>query len=59
MTGALAAGLSFAALTCLMLGRWWQSLMVKPGALRKEFYALRLNRPAVAAWRLPSLRWRH
>ncbi len=43
MTGSLAAGLSFAALTCLMLGRWWQSLLVKPGALRKEFYALRLN----------------
>jgi hypothetical protein len=43
MTGSLAAGLSFAALTCLMLGRWWQSQMVKPGALRKEFYALRLN----------------
>jgi uncharacterized protein YybS (DUF2232 family) len=44
MTGSLAAGLSFAALTCLMLGRWWQSLLVKPGALRQEFYALRLNR---------------
>lgn len=44
MTGSLAAGLSFAALTCLMLGRWWQSLLVKPGALRIEFYALRLNR---------------
>ena len=44
LTGSLAAGLSFAALTCLMLGRWWQSQMVKPGALRKEFYALRLNR---------------
>jgi hypothetical protein len=44
MTGALAAGLSFATLTCLLLGRWWQSLLVKPGALRKEFYALRLNR---------------
>ena len=43
MTGSLAAGLSFAALTCLMLGRWWQSLLVKPGALRGEFYALRLN----------------
>ena len=43
MTGSLAAGLSFATLTCLMLGRWWQSQMVKPGALRKEFYALRLN----------------
>jgi hypothetical protein len=44
MTGSLAAGLSFAALTSLILGRWWQSLMVKPGALRTEFYALRLNR---------------
>lgn len=43
MTGSLAAGLGFAALTCLMLGRWWQSLLVKPGALRAEFYALRLN----------------
>jgi uncharacterized protein YybS (DUF2232 family) len=64
MTGSLAAGLSFAALTCLMLGRWWQSLMVKPGALRKEFYALRLNRVlsllalaifAVAALKLGSV----
>lgn len=44
MTGSLAAGLSFAALACLMLGRWWQSLLVKPGAVRIEFYALRLNR---------------
>ncbi len=44
MTGALAAGLSFAALACLVLGRWWQSLLVKPGALRAEFYAMRLNR---------------
>jgi Predicted membrane protein (DUF2232) len=43
MTGAVASGLGFAALTCLMLGRWWQSLLVKPGALRTEFYALRLN----------------
>lgn len=43
MTGLLAAGLSLAALGCLVLGRWWQSLLIKPGALRKEFYALRLN----------------
>jgi len=43
MTGSLAAGLGFAVLICLMLGRWWQSLLVKPGALRTEFYALRLN----------------
>lgn len=45
MTGALAAGLSFAAMACLVLGRWWQSLLVKPGALKQEFMALRLNRP--------------
>ena len=44
MTGAMAAGLSFAAVTCVILGRWWQSLLVKPGALKQEFYALRLNR---------------
>ncbi|MCO6414421.1 MAG: hypothetical protein J5I92_16930 [Thiogranum sp.] len=44
MTGSLAAGLTFAAVTCLLLGRWWQALLVKPGALRQEFYALRLNR---------------
>jgi hypothetical protein len=44
MTGAMAAGLSFAAATCVILGRWWQSLLVKPGALQREFYALRLNR---------------
>jgi hypothetical protein len=43
MTGLLAAVLVLAALVCLMLGRWWQSLLVKPGALRTEFYALRLN----------------
>jgi len=43
MTGSLAGGLGFAAMACLMLGRWWQSLLLKPGALRTEFYALRLN----------------
>lgn len=44
MTGSLAASLSLAVMICLVLGRWWQSLIVKPGALRKEFYALRLNK---------------
>jgi len=43
MTGTLAAGLSFAALSCVLLGRWWQALLVNPGGLRKDFYALRLN----------------
>jgi len=45
MTGTIAAALSFAVLSCLILGRWWQALLVNPGGLRKEFYALRLNRP--------------
>jgi len=44
MTGMLAASLALAAQTCLMLARWWQSLLLKPGALRTEFYALKLNR---------------
>ena len=44
MTGTMGAGLSFAALTCVILGRWWQSLLVNPGGLKKDFYALRLNR---------------
>jgi hypothetical protein len=44
MTGIIAAGLSFAALTCVILGRWWQALLVNPGGLRKDFLALRLNR---------------
>ena len=43
MTGTLAAGLSFAALSCVLLGRWWQALLVNPGGLGKDFYALRLN----------------
>jgi hypothetical protein len=44
MTGTMAAGLSFAALTCVILGRWWQALLVNPGGLRKDFYALRMGR---------------
>lgn len=44
MTGSLAAGLSFVIVSCLLLGRWWQALMINPGGLRKEFYTLRLNR---------------
>jgi len=44
MTGLAAAGLLFATLVSLLLGRWWQSLLVHPGGLRQEFYALRLGR---------------
>jgi len=44
MTGTMAAGLSFAALTCVILGRWFQALLVNPGGLRRDFYALRMGR---------------
>ncbi len=43
MTGLLASGLLLATLSSLLLGRWWQSLVVHPGGLRQEFYALRLG----------------
>ncbi|MEE9421771.1 MAG: hypothetical protein V3V50_01300 [Gammaproteobacteria bacterium] len=42
MTGLLAAGMIFACLISLLIGRWWQSLLVNPGGLRQEFYEFRL-----------------
>jgi hypothetical protein len=44
MTGLLAAGMIFACLVSLLIGRWWQSLLVNPGGLRQEFYAFRLSK---------------
>ncbi len=44
LTGLLAAGLVFACLVSLLLGRWWQSLLVNPGGLREEFYEFRLEK---------------
>jgi hypothetical protein len=44
MTGAMAAALNLAAASCVLLGRWWQSMLIKPGALKQEFHALRLTR---------------
>ncbi len=49
MTGLMAGGLVFAALVSLLLGRWWQSLLVNPGGLREEFYALALGRSPTLA----------
>ena len=43
MTGVLAAGLFLQLVFGLLLARWWQALLVNPGGLRKDFYALRLN----------------
>lgn len=56
MTGLMSAGLVFAALFSLLLGRWWQSLLVNPGGLGKEFLALALGRgPTLAAAALLGL----
>ncbi len=49
MTGLIAAGMVFACLVSLLIGRWWQSLLVHPGGLREEFYALRLGKPVSLA----------
>lgn len=49
MTGLIAAGLLFACLVSLLLGRWWQSQLVHPGGLRQEFHAFRLQRQLALA----------
>lgn len=49
MTGLIAAGMIFACLVSLLLGRWWQSLLVHPGGLRQEFHDFRLAKPASLA----------
>lgn len=44
MTGILIASLLMGTLAGMILGRWWQSLLVNPGGLKKEFQALRFGR---------------
>ncbi|VAW72218.1 hypothetical protein MNBD_GAMMA14-357 [hydrothermal vent metagenome] len=45
LAGSISAGLLMNALLCLTLGRWWQAVVLeRPGAVRAEFYALRINR---------------
>lgn len=41
--GLLAAGTFFQLLLCLLLGRWWQSLLYYPGGFAKEFMQLYLH----------------
>jgi hypothetical protein len=43
MTGVVLASLVLSALCSLLLGRWWQALLVNPGGLRTEFNELRLG----------------
>jgi hypothetical protein len=43
MTGVVIASLITGVIGSLLLARWWQSLLVRPGAFREEFWALRLG----------------
>ncbi len=43
MTGVVVASLITGILGSLLLARWWQSLLVHPGAFRAEFCSLRLG----------------
>jgi hypothetical protein len=43
MTGVVLAWLVLGIIASLLLGRWWQSLVVHPGAFREEFGSLRLG----------------
>jgi hypothetical protein len=43
MTGVVFASLVVGVAASLLLARWWQSVLVHPGAFRDEFYELRLG----------------
>ena len=43
MTGVVVASLITGVIGSLLLARWWQSLLVHPGAFREEFCSLRLG----------------
>jgi hypothetical protein len=45
LTGLMAALLQIVSLLCLMLGRYWQSILYNPGGFGLEFRALRLPPP--------------
>ena len=44
MTGAMAASGTFGLSLGLVIGRWWQSVVTRPGAFGEEFRRLRLGR---------------
>ena len=46
LTGVVLASLVLSTLSSVLLGRWWQALLVNPGGLRSEFVALRLGQGA-------------
>jgi hypothetical protein len=43
MTGVVLAWLVLSIIASLLLGRWWQSIVVHPGGFREEFCSLRLG----------------
>jgi uncharacterized protein YybS (DUF2232 family) len=49
MSGVMAAGMVASLLGCLMLGRWWQSLLFNPGGFGGEFRRLRMGQALAAA----------
>ncbi|MDH3872028.1 MAG: hypothetical protein OEU44_07430 [Gammaproteobacteria bacterium] len=46
LTGVVLASLVLSTLCSVLLGRWWQALLVNPGGLRSEFIGLRLGQGA-------------
>lgn len=49
VTALLAGSLVLGMVMCLMLARWWQSLLYNPGGFRNEFYGLRLSKVSAIA----------
>jgi hypothetical protein len=46
LTGVVLAVVVNIVIACLLLARWWQSILVHPGGFREEFYRLRLGHAA-------------
>ena len=46
MNGIVAAGMSLTLILSVMIGRWWQSLVVNPGGFAEEFRLIRMPRAA-------------
>jgi hypothetical protein len=46
LSGIVLASLVLGTICSVLLGRWWQSLLVNPGGLRSEFVGLRLGQGA-------------
>lgn len=49
LTGLIATALAVSLLLSLMLGRWWQAMLVNPGGFGEEFRALKIGRTPTLA----------